>query len=313
MVEDWFVSENNKSSQPTTLTPPKVETLEVPVKIETEAKEKGETIVEERSVEEFEKKIEETSEFIPIERVLKILPMRILVTGKPKVGKSHFSLTAEAPILLIDTEFSFPALAPKFAHKKILWAKLIDVNEKTNELDSVLMLEKLDRWLTKIEKMVREGKIKTVVFDSVTSLWKYCQDWLRYEVVRVGGKLNMKGVPADRRDWWRANSKYEGILNRLNALGVNVIYTAQAMPEYDERGNLTGKYKPSYQKSTPFLVDMEINLYTRFDNAGKLHYYGVIESCRYPVEGIVGMEIENPTFDKIKKLIMEGIAKYVKG
>jgi hypothetical protein len=90
----------------------------------------------------------------------------------------------------------------------------------------------------------------------------------------------------------------------------NVVMTVQAQPEYDNQGNMKG-YKPSMQKNTEFYADITIVLDKRTDGTGNTTYFGKITNCRYPIPtgrpSLEGRIIENPTFEKIKKLVEEAM------
>ncbi len=251
-----------------------------------------------------EKELLEDIKVVRLEQLVQRRGLKILVYGRPAVGKTRFCLTAPSPIFFIDTEFAVGA----FSGSDIVKGKQIDVvnifaiNPNKWEMDSVRMVYDIEKILAKLHLSKNSNQYSTVCLDSATSLWKYLQDWLRYEVVRLGGKINIKGVPADRRDWAKANSKYYAIMQTLIAGNWNVVATVQSQLTYDSNGNPIG-YKPSMQKDTEFYFDIVMALDKKEGSDGKMRYYGKIVKCRFPV-GIEGMIIENPDFDKIYNLVM---------
>jgi hypothetical protein len=278
-------------------------------KLETEVKkvEEGgvveeEVVFEENppvNVEELEKQIKEFKA-IDLSQLHKERGLKILIYGLPGSGKTHFCLTAPDPIVFIDTEFSVDQFYPLVKNKKIYCYQVFEYDKNTFEMDSTLMLKKVEKAIYEITNII---KPKTIVIDSGTSIWQYLQDWLRYTVVKIGDKLNKKGVPADRRDWWRANSKYYGILMSLLASSANLIITAQSKPDYDERGNPIGS-SPSMQKYTPYWVGIILELDTEVTQSGNVNYFATIRKCRTPTkEPLVGTRFENPSFDKLAELL----------
>jgi hypothetical protein len=252
-------------------------------------------VVEQRA----ESDLTPTLEFIPLEKIQQRKGIKILLYGANGVGKTRFCLGSEEPICIIDTEHGVAPLASLAKGKTVSVVPIAKINAKTFELDSVASLSLLER---AIFEATASKKFRTVCVDSVTSVWSWLQDWLRYEVVRGGGKINIKGVPSDRRDWAKANSKYLAFMMNLMSADANVILTAQSHPVYDQQGQLTGETKPSYQKNTPFLVDMALELFKTFDGT-KMKFYARVDKCRFSHLDIVGKTIEEPTFDKIKALI----------
>jgi len=234
--------------------------------------------------------------------------MRILVIGKPKVGKTRFGsetskVESDKKVLYIDTEDALSV----FEGADFLDPTKIDVvnlyDSRLNEMDSIKMISKLQGVLEKLTHDINfSNQYHTVVLDSESSIWEYLQDYMKYEITRIGLKLNIKGVPSDRRDWRIANSKHWGIMQTLTSGNRNVIITVQAQPEYDQQGNMRG-YKPSMQKKTEFFADITIVLDKRTDAMGNNIYFGKVTNCRYPLPGIEGKIIENPSFQKIKELV----------
>jgi hypothetical protein len=249
------------------------------------------------------KKIEESvKEFkaVDLAELHKERGLKILIYGLPGTGKTHFCLTAPDPIVFIDTEFSVDQFYPLVKNKKVYCYQIFEYDKNTFEMDSITMLKKVEKSIYEITNII---KPKTIVIDSGTSIWQYLQDWLRYEIVKIGDKLNKKGVPADRRDWWRANSKYYGILMSLLASPANLIITAQSKPDYDQLGNPIGA-TPSMQKYTPYWVGVILETESEILPTGEVKFYATIRKCRTPTtEPLVGVKIENPSFEKLVNLI----------
>jgi len=124
----------------------------------------------------------------PIQQKMERRGLKVLVIGKSKTGKTRFSIEAPEPILFIDTEFSVGGYKSLIGDKKIDVIDLMYVDENY-EMDSIKMVRILEIIAGKLHREWK-GKYKTVVIDSGTTLWKIYQDWLRYEIVKEGGRLN---------------------------------------------------------------------------------------------------------------------------
>lgn len=227
--------------------------------------------------------------------------LKILITGGSAVGKTRFCLSAPAPSLIIDTEMGVNALKSLAKDKDIKVHEVYCDNPNTFNFDAIKSLDELEKCIFYARN---EGKeLQTLCIDSMTSVWQWIQEWLRFEVERVGGKINKKGVPSDRRDWAKANTRHTSIVMALMNTEKHLILTAQAHSLYDAQGNMTGETKPSVQKNVPFLVDVVIELKKKRES-GRNVYYGVVEKCRFPTNpNLEGTIIEDINFDKVYELL----------
>lgn len=239
-------------------------------------------------------------DFKPFNELKSRMYLKILLTGRSGTGKTRFCMSAQEPIYIIDTEEGVDPFFIKFKDKKIFVKKVYKVDEN-NEFDSIASLDEIEKSVFDLRISVDGG---TIAIDSMTSLWQWMQDWLRFEVLRSGGSINKKGVPSDRRDWAKATSRHNQIIMSLLGTNAHVILTAQNHPIYNSQGQETGIDKPSTQKNAPFLVDVILELKSRI-KGGNVEYYGVVKKCRFPETGLEGREIIDPTFDKIYEAIFK--------
>lgn len=234
--------------------------------------------------------------------------LKLLITGRAKTGKTRLCLTAEEPILFLDTEFGAGLLAEQFKDKKIYYQDITKINEE-GQIDSIKSLDFLEECLMHARLL----KPKTIIIDSMTSIWQWLQDWLRYEVVDKKGESYKSGVstlnkftevPTDRRDWGKANHRHHSLIMNLLSLNCNIILTAQNHPTYDAQGNQLSIDKPAIQKNTPFLIDEVLELKREYKN-GKVIFKAIIQDSRHNGKELIGKEIEEPSFDKIKEIIFK--------
>ena len=227
--------------------------------------------------------------------------LKILISGNKAVGKTRFCLSSPNPSIIIDTEMGVNALKSLAKDKDIKICEVYCDNPNTFKFDPIISLNEIEKYIYYARN--EDEKINTICIDSMTSVWQWMQDWLRYEITRVGGKINKKNVPSDRRDWAKATARHNAIVMGLLKTNKNVIFTSQAHPLYDGQGNMTGETKMSVQKNVPFLVDIVIELKKKRES-GKTIYYGVVEKCRFPTNpNIEGMIINDITFDKVYELV----------
>lgn len=148
--------------------------------------------------------------------------LRLLVMGAPKVGKTTACVaTAPGPVYLInsDDEYSWRPAAKagaEFQYETVLGS---DPNQ-------------IDRVIREIQKGVKEGTIRTVVWDTITRYSSRAAD------VYAAASANAKGDPDGRRFWPAHRKHVLGIVDRLIALPCHVIITAHHMDKYrDFEGN----------------------------------------------------------------------------
>ena len=249
---------------------------------------------------------------IPLKELHKKKGLKILLYGDTATGKTRFSLSAPGPILFLDTEMGVAPLAPLVKDKEVNVLEIFKLNPETYQLDSIKSLEEVDKAIFYLRN--NSGSYGTVIMDSVTSIWQYLQDWLRFEVVEKRGETFKSGnptlqgvtqVPTDRRDWAAATTRHTNFIYNLMQLDQNFIAVAQSHPVYDDKGNATLNTKPSYQKNMPFLIDIVIKMEKRLNPITKTYkYFGTIEKCRIPV-GLEGTVVDDVTFDKVKNLLIE--------
>ena len=245
---------------------------------------------------------EENIDF-PLLTVNKEKYLRVLIVGRAKTGKTRFCLSAEEPILFLDTEFGAQLLADEFKDKKVYYKSVTIINEE-GQIDTIKSLDFLEYCL----KQSRKLGVKTIIIDSATSIWQRMQDWLRYEIVEKKGETYKSGtstlnkfteVPTDRRDWGKANQRYNSLIMNMLSFNCNVLLTAQNHPTYDQQGNQLPIDKPTVQKNTPFLMDVVLEMKRETAGIGNVRFESVIVDSRYKGKEMIGKKILDPTFNKV--------------
>jgi len=234
-------------------------------------------------------------EFIPIKDSKLKRGIKILSYGNFSTGKTHFALTSEKPVYVIDTENGASPLADKFPETKIL--KICEqAGDDTDEKDDVKNFEKYQQAVKYLVSLPDE-QVGTIVIDTITDVWDWCQAYAKTKIFKI---------PIEKRfnqqwDWSVPNKLFFKQLIKLINKDANVILVARAGEEYAGPGQPTGTFKPQTQKKTPYYVD--VVLFHRIHIIkGEPVFSVVIEKCRQK-GSIVGKVVDNPSFDKIKELL----------
>ena len=237
-------------------------------------------------------------------------PMKFLkmaVHGRPKSGKTRFCLTCPPPIYVIETEPGLRPLIKLFPEKEIYF---IDVYEPDYsgvfETDSTKTLANIDTAVKLIRQKIKDNptSVGTVVVDSVTDIWKWVMEWMKVEILKIDKTARVK----QQWDYQYSNSKYQNLMMQLISLPTHVVITAQDKAEYVGAGQPSGTYEPSWMWQTPQWVDIVLGLVKiRDPKLLAIRYLSTIEDARHMNENtlqpIAGIDIENPTFEKILETI----------
>jgi hypothetical protein len=236
------------------------------------------------------------------------LGLKILIFGEAKTGKTTFGLNSPQPIYIIDTESGIKPLVDLHKGKEFYVYDIIIGDEKTFDIDEHATVEALRMALGDIRGKVIEyykktGKLATIVVDSLSVIWDVLLMWLNVEVLKAGGKINKKDVPADRRDWKKLNSFYRGLMTQLMNLPAHVVLTAQEkeIAPGDElvEGAVISRGEtvqgPRVQRWTPHQVDVVLRT---FVEKGSNRFFAQVWMSRYP-QLKLGELIENPTINKL--------------
>ena len=232
--------------------------------------------------------------------------IKMAVHGQQKVGKTRFSLTGPGPVYVIATEPGLRPLIRLFPDKEIYFVDVYEVDsEGLFEVEPTKTLEKIDAAVQFIRAKCKEDpkSVGTVVVDSVTDIWKWVQEWMKTQILKIDKTARVR----QQWDWGYANSKYQNIIMQLVSLPCHVILTAQDKEQYSGPGEPSGVYTPRWMGQTPYWVDIIVSLVKLTDpNEGTIKYFGTIEDSRHmnaDLKPIVGKDIEDLDFPKLLKEI----------
>ena len=132
--------------------------------------------------------------------------LKIGLYGDFATGKTHFGLTTPEPIFIIDTEMGTAPLAHSFEGKDV---RVLDVAEK----DGTKSYQKI---IEAIEYISKQEKVGTVIVDSITDVWEFCQEYAKVNIFKIKPEDRLK----QQWDWGTINKCYMKILMNLLKIGL---------------------------------------------------------------------------------------------
>ncbi len=172
-------------------------------------------------------------------------------------------------------------LSHTFANKDV---RVLDVAET----DATKSYEKI---IKAIEYIEAQENVGTIIFDSVTDLWEFCQEYAKVNIFKIKPEARL----AQQWDWGVINKLYMNILMKFLRLDCNLILTARESEIYAGAGQITSQVKPKWQKTTGFWVDFVLHNTKKIDKFGKLSFNTTIEKSRQTAS-LMGKTISNLDF-----------------
>jgi hypothetical protein len=228
----------------------------------------------------------------------------IFVYAMPKVGKTHFALTASNleevqgqnrtiprgyPVYVLDTENSVSDEAEvKFSNdlnaNKIIIENCFVENDVTKEVDPTKSLDKMEEWAYSLQ----DEEDGTLIVDSFTDYCEYAYYKLVDRVLKIGftedGAEQKAPMPIQYK--WRTK-KVVSFLRTLRNFNINVILTAQGKEETVSTGSgpmdysKTGKVIADALDKSSFWVDVICILDKEIDDDGNISRKLVVTDCRF--------------------------------
>lgn len=220
--------------------------------------------------------------------------IKVLSYGNYNTGKTHFALSSNLPVFIIDTENGASPLADKFPDAQVINISNID-NDNVEEKDEVKNFENYQNAVDYLSKLPDE-QIGTIIIDSISDIWEWTQAYAKIKVFKLSIEDRLKA----QFDWGIINRLYKAQLSKLINKKCNLIITARESEIYNGP-NPSGKYQPKCQKLTPYWVDVVLYHQMKFINK-QLLFNAEIKKCRQKGE-LVGKLIENPSLKKIQEML----------
>jgi hypothetical protein len=234
--------------------------------------------------------------------------VKVGVHGQAKTGKTKLLLDFPGPIYIIATEPGIVPLKSICANKEVYFVDVYEPDyEGTFEVDPTKSLQNIDNAVRTIRQisLADPKAVGTVGVDSVTDVWKWVQEWMKTEILKIDKTARVR----QQWDWGFANTKYQNIIMQLCALPANLVLTAQDKEVYAGAGAPSGDYVARWQGQTQFWVDLTIGL-TKLRNpkTGTLQFAGGIEDVRAPeLVKHSGENIENIDYAKLLALYTDKV------
>lgn len=222
--------------------------------------------------------------------------LKILSYGNFSTGKTHFALSSDKPVFIIDTENGASPLADKFPDAKILNICSIE-GEDIDEKDEIKNFENFQAAVNFLCSLSDE-EVGTVIVDSLSDIWSWVQAYAKSKVFKIPIEDRFKS----QFDWGIPNNLIRKPVMKLINKNCDIIFTARESEIYNGPGQPSGKFKPHVQNKIPFYVDIVLYHQVKFINK-QISFLAKIEKCRQNGK-IIGKIIDNPTITKIKELII---------
>lgn len=218
----------------------------------------------------------------------------VSVTGDPKTGKSHFSLTFPEPIVVYSLDMGLDRVLPHFKGKNITVKKyplpLIDsVRPKAYALPI------WNELYSEYKKDVENGEYATIVIDTATAL----AELARHARTEELGQQSLLPV-----QYGEVNARLSAVLTAPRISGTNLVVTHHLKDVYvDDKA--TGEQALDGYKRTEGLVDIVLTTKRVVRGVGSKKQTVVettIKDCGFDLE-LCGMTIDNATYEDIMMLL----------
>jgi len=178
-----------------------------------------------------------------------VMPLIISISGLPKSGKSHLSMTFPAPLKIFSFDLGATYIAEnKFADKEIV----------INEIALPIIEDDDEQWAEPIWNAFRReykddiesGKYETIVLDTATVVWQICHQAITEE------KNRKKMLEVE---YMKPNLKMSSLFARARVAGVNLV-TIQYLRDKYVKGDNTGELELDGWKRTAGNADVVIEM-----------------------------------------------------
>jgi len=243
-----------------------------------------------------------------------ILPFSISVEGLEGTGKTYFSLlTCPTPIVMINFGDRDPRhylySMPNDRRAKV---RLINFHSRNpGGWTRQEAAESLSQLTQAAQLETADGRLNcgTFIIDSGSTWWQAVQE------VHVA-PLEEKRIASGEKQtggliYGRANLIVSGILNYIKNQGCFLVITHTKRQRWGSDGPVPGAFDPQYNSRVPYIVEVRLDLRTECPSCGgrdcqakghvgRKHIGRILKFGNNT--GMVGMEIENPTFSVIYSL-----------
>lgn len=242
-----------------------------------------------------------------------------LISGGQGTGKTYTTQSSfPEPIFVIDTELRADITANElpdrdiriFEPGSISFEDVDPDNPLEDAIDVTRSLDNINNAVVQLVKGYKEGEIEggTVLMDSATDLWSWCQEWGKQRLMREN-EVNEATFRLDNQfDWGMIKNKHARILNGLTTLskkyGAEVVFTAREkeIPDYADGG---GEHYIKVENRVPFAAEVQFRMTTEV-RKGKNRHIADFSNGKLGANNQPTGEIVDPTYDQLIKALSDG-------
>lgn len=217
------------------------------------------------------------------------------IIGRKKTAKTTLAMSAPTPIVLLDFELGLRRVEERFLPDKKdytvhNYAETIVTDRKR---DIKVAQEFWNTIIKDYNKALEDKDVRTVVIDTASAVW---------EARRMAYLAEIRETNPERKslvpqEYFVPNRDMKMLITQAALHKKILIVVHHTREEYDAQGRPTGEEVPDGFKYTGDLVDVEFWMSKK---GGKIT--GTIYTCGLSIAA-EGIEMENPTFDKLSTLI----------
>lgn len=223
------------------------------------------------------------------------------ISGKPKTGKTHLSLSWPSPIVVFSFDIGQEPVLAKFKGKDIRVVQyplpIIDTVKGKGQQDEIKQL--WDKFSTDFREATENTEVKTVIIDTWTAL---------YQIAQIARAKELGQVNIMREQFGEVYARLRSLIHRCRLSGQNLVLVTYLRDRYVDDSN-TGELEMDGWRGTESEVD--VILWTTKDTVNVPTKTGVekkniiktwIKDNRFDLD-ISGQELTSTNFDELAAVL----------
>lgn len=242
-----------------------------------------------------------------------------LLSGGQGTGKTYTTLSSfPEPVFVIDTELRADITANElpdrdirvFQPGEISFEDVDPDNPLEDAIDVTRSLDNINNAVVKLVQGYKEGEIDggTVVLDSATDLWSWCQEWGKQRLMQENDVNEANFRLENQFDWGMIKNKHARILNGVCTLArkydAEVVFTAREkeISAYATDSNSSEHYIKC-ENRVPFVAEVQARM-TKEVRKGQTRHVAQFE--KLGANNQPSGELVDPTYDEMIAALEEG-------
>ena len=240
-----------------------------------------------------------------------------LFYGEQGSGKTFTAMSGERPVHVIDTELRADITAQELGDDDIRITEPAQINIEEVDPDSPLedaisipeSLDGVNNAVIALFNSYNNGDIEggTVVLDSATDLWDWCQEWGKSRLMEAGD-VNEANFRLDNQfDWGMIKNKHYKMFSGLRVLakkhGVNVVFTAREKKRPDYTSGEGSEHYIKCEKTVPFWAEVTVR-FSKEVRKGQMKHVATFD--KLAANNQPTGELVNPKFEDIQRVVEQG-------